>query len=119
MAVGEDATDAAAGGGVVAVTAGDKVDVAVEDGLAGVRAVVDAEVEAGNNAAALKHYNKAIEMDDNAITSPFALFKAGMVYLMDNQPQKAIECFQKVKDDYSESLFKSQMDGFIEYAKNL
>lgn len=79
----------------------------------------DAEIELGNTSAALKHYKKAAAMDDNPITAPFALFKAGMVYLMDNQPQKAIECFQKVKDDYSESLFKSQMDGFIEYAKNL
>ena len=31
MVVGEDAADAAAGGGVVAVTAGNEVDVAVED----------------------------------------------------------------------------------------
>ena len=36
LAVGEDAADAAAGGGVVAGTAGNEVDVAVEDGLAGV-----------------------------------------------------------------------------------
>ena len=31
LVVGEDAADAAAGGGVVAVTAGNEVDVAVED----------------------------------------------------------------------------------------
>ncbi len=46
--MGEDGADAAAGGGVVAVAAGNEVDVAVEDGLAGVGAVVDAEVEAGD-----------------------------------------------------------------------
>ena len=46
--VGDDAADAAAGGGVVAGAAGDEVEVAVEDGLAGRFAVVGAEIEAGN-----------------------------------------------------------------------
>ena len=46
--VGDDAADAAAGGGVVAGAAGDEVQVAMEDGLAGGFAVVGAEVEAGD-----------------------------------------------------------------------
>ena len=46
--VGDDAADAAAGGGVVAGAAGDEVQVAVEDGLAGVESVVGAEIEAGD-----------------------------------------------------------------------
>ena len=78
----------------------------------------DAEAEQGNNSAALKHYTKAAKMDDNPITAPFALFKAGIVYLMENDNAKAIECFKSVKEDYPESYFLSEMDGFIAYAEN-
>lgn len=45
---GDDAADAALGGGMVAGAAGDQMQVAVEDGLAGRFAVVGAEIEAGN-----------------------------------------------------------------------
>ena len=79
----------------------------------------DAEVEQGNNDAAIKHYNKAATMDDNPITAPFALFKVGMVYLMNNDKDHALECFKKVKSDYPESPFFTQMDGFITYAETL
>ena len=77
----------------------------------------DAEVEQGNNDAAIKHYNKAAKMDDNPITAPFALFKAGVVYLMLEQNSKAVECFQNVKDNYPESTLSTEMDGFISYAQ--
>ena len=77
----------------------------------------DAEVEQGNNEAALKHYIKAAKMDDNAVSAPFALFKAGMVYMMTDNNAKAVECFEQVKSNYPESAFASEMDGFIAYAK--
>ena len=79
----------------------------------------DAEVEQGNNDAAIKHYNKAASMDDNPITAPFAYFKAGMVYLMNNDKAKALENFNKVKSDYPESPLSMQMDGFITYTENI
>lgn len=77
----------------------------------------DAEAEQGNTAAAIKHYNKAASMDDNAITSPFALFKAGLSYLVVNDNAKAVECFKKVKENYPESPFFAEMDGFIAFAE--
>ena len=46
--VGDDAADAAAGGGVVAGAARNQMEMAVEDGLAGGFAVVGAEIEAGD-----------------------------------------------------------------------
>lgn len=79
----------------------------------------DAEVEQGNNDAAIKHYTKAAKMDDNPITAPFALFKAGVVYLMLEQNAKAEECFQSVKDNYPESALSTEMDSFISYSKAL
>lgn len=77
----------------------------------------DAEVEQGNNDAALSHYNKAAKMDDNPITAPFALFKAGIVYLIKNDNAKAVECFKSIKENYPESSFFQEMDGFIAYAE--
>ena len=79
----------------------------------------DAEVEQGNNDAAIKHYTKAAKMDDNPITAPFALFKAGVVYLMIEQNAKAAECFQTIKSDYPESSLSTEMDGFITYSQSL
>lgn len=79
----------------------------------------DVEAEQQNFDAAIKHYNKAANMDDNPITAPFALFKAGVSYLAKNDKAKAEECFQKVKNDYPESSLSMQMDGFITYAQNL
>ena len=79
----------------------------------------DAEVEKGNNDAAIKHYNKAAKMDDNPITAPFALFKAGIVYLMNGDSGKALECFQNVKDNYPSSTLSSEMDAFIAYTQAL
>ena len=77
----------------------------------------DAEIEQGNTDAAIKHYTKAAKMDDNPITAPFALFKAGIAYLIANDNAKAAECFKKVKSDYPESQLFSEMDGFIAYAE--
>lgn len=79
----------------------------------------DAEVEQGNNDAAIKHYTKAAKMDDNPITAPFALFKAGVVYLMIEQNAKAAECFQTIKSDYPESSLSTEMDSFITYSQSL
>ncbi len=79
----------------------------------------DAEVEQGNNDAAIKHYTKAAKMDDNPITAPFALFKAGVVYLMIEQNAKAAECFQTIKNDYPESSLSTEMDSFITYSQSL
>lgn len=77
----------------------------------------DAEVEQGNTAAAIKHYEKAATMDDNPISAPFALFKAGICYMMSDNNAKAVECFKKVKSDYPESSLFAEMDGFIAYAE--
>jgi len=80
----------------------------------------DAEVEQGNHEAAIKHYNKAAKMDDNQITTPFALYKAGVVYMtMLGDKENAIKCFQNVKDNYPEWPLWSEMDRYITYAENL
>ena len=77
----------------------------------------DAEVEQGNTDAAIKHYEKAAKMDNNPITAPFALFKAGVAYIKLENNAKAVDCFKSIKTDYPESAFFADMDAFIAYAE--
>ncbi|MCR4828889.1 MAG: tetratricopeptide repeat protein [Bacteroidales bacterium] len=79
----------------------------------------DAEIGLGNQQAALKHYNKAAKMDDNYLTAPMALFKAGLVYIDLKDKENAAKCFQSVKDNYPESSLYSEMDRYIAYAENM
>ena len=79
----------------------------------------DAECEMGHNDKALSCYEKAAKMDDNFITTPFALFKAGMIYIMDGQGAKAKEAFMKIKSRYPESTEYREIDKYIVWASNL
>lgn len=79
----------------------------------------DAELELGHNDAAIKHYEKAVSMEDNFVTTPAALFKAGMVYVMENNGKKAEECFQKIKTNYPESTEYTTIDKYIAVAQTL
>ena len=79
-------------------------------------ALGDAEMELGNTKAAVDNYIKAAEMEDNFVTTPTALFKAGMGYMMLDNNQKALECFTKVKNNYPESTEWSEIDKYIELA---
>ena len=59
----------------------------------------DAELELGNESAALHHYEKAASMSkDNFVVAPTALDKAGRLCLIMGNNQKALEFFQKIKN---------------------
>ena len=73
----------------------------------------DAEMEKGNTEAAVKQYLSAAKADDNAITAPAALFKAGMGYLMLGDNEKALDCFKQIKRNYPESTEWSDIDKYI------
>lgn len=79
----------------------------------------DAECDLGNNGKALSCYEKAAKMDDNFITTPYALFKAGMIYIMDGKGDKAKEAFQQIKTQYPESTEYREIDKYITWAENL
>ncbi|MBP5528111.1 MAG: tetratricopeptide repeat protein [Bacteroidales bacterium] len=79
--------------------------------------LADAYLENGETATAAKHYIAAADMADNFITAPTALFKAGMAYLMLDDNAKALECFQKVKNNYPESTEWSEIDKYIALAE--
>ena len=77
----------------------------------------DAEMEKGNTEAAVKQYLSAAKADDNAITAPAALFKAGMGYLMLGDNEKALDCFNQIKHNYPESTEWAEIDKYIALAE--
>ena len=79
--------------------------------------LADAYMEKGETATAAKHYMSAAAMADNFITAPSALFKAGMAYMMLEDNTKALECFQKVKNNYPESTEWTEIDKYIALAE--
>ncbi len=77
----------------------------------------DAEMELGNTEKAVNLYLKAAKMNDNYITSPSAWFKAGLGYLVMGDNDKALECFQTVKQNYPESTEWQEIDKYIGLAE--
>lgn len=78
----------------------------------------DAEWELENEAAALKHYEKAAKMcKDNFVVAPTALYKAGRVCLAMGDNDKALSFFKKIKSDYPESTEWTTIDRYIALAE--
>lgn len=77
----------------------------------------DAEMELGNTEKAVSLYLKAAKMENNYITTPSALFKAGMGYLMLGNNDKALDCFQQVKKNYPEATEWQEIDKYIALAE--
>lgn len=94
-----------------------------KDTFTKVQAVIlqgDAELELGNSEAAVKMYEKAASMDNtNYITAPYALFKAGIVYIQLKNKDKATECFETIKTQYPESTEFKEVDKYIAVAEQL
>lgn len=81
-------------------------------------AMGDAEMELGNTDKAIHHYMKAASVEKNYITTPTALFKAGLANLMLDKNSKALECFKTIKSDYPESTEWQEIDKYIAIAEN-
>lgn len=77
----------------------------------------DAYIEQGNAQEAAKCYTKAAKQDNNYLTAPTALFKAGMAYLMLEDNNKALDCFNQVKHNYPESTEWTEIDKYIALAE--
>lgn len=79
-------------------------------------ALGDAYIENGDTKAAAAAYIKAAKMENDFVTTPTALFKAGMAYLMLEDNAKALDCFKQVKD-YPESTEYAEIDRYIAIAE--
>ncbi len=81
-------------------------------------ALGDAEMELGNTKQAVDNYMKAANMEQNFVTAPTALFKAGMGYMILGDNTKALDCFKQVKQNYPESTEWSDIDKYIALAES-
>ena len=79
----------------------------------------DAYYELDNVKEAVNYYEKAAKMDDNEITAPYALFKAGMAYMKLGDNAKANEAFTQIKEKYPFSTEARQIDKYIGAAEQL
>lgn len=73
----------------------------------------DAYSELKDNAKAVSFYEKAIAESDNDLTAPYYLMKAGCVYEAMGNNTKALECYEKIKTTYFQSLEAREIDKYI------
>lgn len=62
---------------------------------------------------ALKYYEEAAKVSDNALTAPRFLFKAGQLALNLNKKEDALKHFKEIKEKYSASQEASLIDAYI------
>lgn len=77
----------------------------------------DANLELGNIDEAYSAYIEAAEMNENTITAPYYLKKAGMVAEMKGDYTKALEFYQRIKKEFKNSRFAQDIDKSIGRAK--
>jgi len=73
----------------------------------------DAYLEMGDQEKALREYRNAAAFSDNELTTPLYLLKAGNLLESMDQPEKAIECYQQLKDKYANSNEGLTIDKYI------
>lgn len=63
-------------------------------------------------------YLEAAGMNENEMTTPMYLFKAGLVAEKVKDFEKAVECYTKIKDDYSAYASQKSIEKYIARAAN-
>jgi len=82
-------------------------------------AIGNAYLEKGNQEEALSYFEKAIDADDNAFTTPLFMSKAAFVYEQMDQYQEALELYQRIKRNYPNSAQSQEADKNIARLKVL
>jgi TolA-binding protein len=80
-------------------------------------AIGDAFAQKNQAKEALEYYEMAMKMNENEMTSPRFLFKAGQTALQLNEKEKALTYFTKLKDDYGTAPEAKNVDGLIGMAQ--
>ena len=78
----------------------------------------DAFMQLGQASDALGYYESAFAHNTNDYTTPRYLFKAGVTAMELNQNDKALQYFQRIKDEFSNSEEAKTIDTFIGMAKS-
>ena len=78
----------------------------------------DAFVQLGQPGDALSYYEKALAHSTNNYTTPKYLYKAGITAIEIDQKDKALQYFQRIKDEFPNADEASSIDAFIGMAKS-
>lgn len=73
----------------------------------------DAYMESGNVKKAIECYNKATGDKDNLISTPTYLYRAGLAYEQNNQPEEAKKAYLRIRDEYPQSPVARDMDKML------
>jgi len=76
-------------------------------------AMGDARLELGDELAALKHYKKAYSMNDNELTTPVYLMKAGTLLESMEKTQEALALYKRIKEEFPQSSEGQNVDKYI------
>ena len=75
--------------------------------------IADAYLELNNTDDAINFYKKAAAKSKDQFSTPIFLMKLGMTYEIANDNQKAIETYERIKTEYSESAEAKEVDKYI------
>ena len=78
----------------------------------------DAYMELGNINKALGYYKDAANNNINSFTTPKYLFKQAMIYELEGDYSDALDIYNTIKDDYSDSREASQIEKYISRAQD-
>src|ERR1043165_6168633 len=79
----------------------------------------DANMEMGNVDEAITFYLKAAEQNANQFDSPICLKKAGLAYEDKGNYADAIKIYERIRNEYSQSMEGKEMEKYISRAKSL
>ncbi|MDR3678706.1 MAG: tetratricopeptide repeat protein [Flavipsychrobacter sp.] len=72
----------------------------------------DAYMELGNVQKGIEYYNKAVENKDDLL-APIYLYRAGLAYEKNNQPEEAKKAYITIRDNYPKSMQARDMDKYL------
>jgi len=82
-------------------------------------AIGDCYLELDQKDKAVSYYKKAADYDNNEITSPTFLMKAGWTYEIIGDYQQAVETYKIIKKDFSKSQEAREIDKLIAHAQGM
>ncbi len=86
-------------------------------GALAIGGIGDAFMQLGQPSDALSYYEKALNFDDNEFTTPRYLYKSGVTAMEIEDYAKALQHFQRIKDDYPNASEAASIDALIGMAK--
>jgi tetratricopeptide (TPR) repeat protein len=77
----------------------------------------DCYAELGNVDEAVKYYQRGAENNDNDLTSPIYLMRAGVLLEQKGEYSKAVSMYEKIQKDYTKTYEGQQIEKYIARAK--